>query len=64
MITGKCFPFNDDLVPLLRRAVEASHQQMQVRCQRIHDCYLALECTNNWGHEFGPGYINIHERGE
>lgn len=47
MIARERFPFQYDLVSILRRSVEARHQKMQVASQCPHSSNLALLCTNN-----------------
>lgn len=62
MITWECFALHDDLVLLLRRAIEACQQEMDVCSQSSHDCNFTGRRTHNWRHELRSCTINIDER--
>jgi hypothetical protein len=48
MVAGEGLPFDDDFPPVGCRSVEARHEQMQVRCQGLHDHDFAGKCANDF----------------
>ena len=61
MVAGERFPFQDDLVPLLGRPIEAGHQEMQIGSQRPHHSNLILSRPDNGRHQSRSIVIDINE---
>ena len=47
MVAGEGLAFDDDLPAVGGRAVEGGHEQVQIRCQRLHDHDLAGQRADN-----------------
>lgn len=60
MVAGERLALQNDLVPAVNvRAVERSHQEVEVCCQRLHDGNLGLGGAHDRGHEPGCPGIDV-----
>lgn len=64
MITGKCFPLQDDFVLGLCWTVEARHEKVEIASKSAHDCDLILKGSYNRCHQFGASGVHIDKGGK
>ena len=61
MIARKSLPLKNDLIPFLRRSVEARHHEQQICCQRPHHGHLFCPRSDDRGHQLCRCVVDVQE---
>lgn len=59
VVGRKCLAFEYYFPSLLRRLVEACHQEVEIGCESLHDCHFCGLRTDYGGHIVGQIVINV-----